>query len=210
MTKGVARYPANFTVLTAPLPVYGFTDKIYDPYYNNVSLLMHFDRNVGSNVFVDSSITPKPITSYGNAHISSVQSKFGSTSVNFSANTWLTVTGMNSELSFGTGDFTVEFWIYPTDVTKVSSFLFGTADAGSWQIALNDNQPGKIGIGRHTVTWDNEFDHGLSNNSWYHIAISRTAGIIYFFVNGTLIGSASNTIAYNQTNTFYIRCSCDT
>lgn len=112
-----------------------------------------------------------------------------------------------TDLSFGTGDFTIETWIYPTDVTKSSSYLFGTADAGCWQIALNGNQAGKIGIARHSVAWDNEFTHGLSDNSWYHIAISRTAGTIYFFVNGTLIGSASNTIAYNQVNTFYIRSS---
>jgi hypothetical protein len=45
----------------------------------------------------------------------------------------------------------------------------------------------------------------ISQNTWYHYAISRTGGNIYAFVNGALENVTAN--SYNATNTgFYIGC----
>jgi hypothetical protein len=202
VTKGAAHYTSNFT--PPALPFADTRNLTIDNDLSKVALLMHFDGTHGSTSFVDSSPIRKTVAAYNNASHSTNQSKFGGSSFNCAANTWLYVTNLGTDLSFGTGDFTVECWIYPTDLSKESSYLFGTTTTGHWQIAINGNQAGKLGIARHNITWDNQFTHSMSNNNWYHIAVTRSSGILYMFVNGALIGSGANTQSYNQTNTLLV------
>jgi hypothetical protein len=54
-----------------------------DPYFSNVSLLLHGDGANGSTTIVDSSPSPKTVTAVGNAQISTAQSKFGGSSLAF-------------------------------------------------------------------------------------------------------------------------------
>jgi hypothetical protein len=48
-----------------------------DPYYGNVSLLLYGNGTNGSTTIIDSSPSPKTVTAFGNAQISTAQSKFG-------------------------------------------------------------------------------------------------------------------------------------
>jgi len=83
-----------------------------DPYYNNVSLLLHGDGANGSTTIVDSSTSPKTVTAVGNAQISTAQSKFGGASLAFDgAGDYLTIPD-DSSFDFGFNDFTIEGWIY--------------------------------------------------------------------------------------------------
>ena len=52
-----------------------------DPYFNNVSLLLRGNGINGSTTIIDESATPKTVTVYGNAQISTAQSKFGGASI---------------------------------------------------------------------------------------------------------------------------------
>lgn len=71
ITKGVARYTANFTPPAEPLSLTG------DPHAANVVLLLKGEGANNSTTFVDSSPVPKTITAFGNAKISTDQSPFG-------------------------------------------------------------------------------------------------------------------------------------
>ena len=51
-----------------------------DQYYNSCSLLLHCDGTNGSTTFTDNSPSPKTVTAYNGAAISTVQSKFGGAS----------------------------------------------------------------------------------------------------------------------------------
>ena len=82
-----------------------------DPFFANVSLLLHGDGTNGSTTIVDSSPSPKTVTAVGDAKISTAQSKFGGASIGFDGS-GDSLAAPASISHFGTGDFTIELWIY--------------------------------------------------------------------------------------------------
>jgi len=90
-----------------------------DTYYSNVSLLLHCDGSNGSTTFTDNSPSPKTVTANGNASVSTAQSKFGGASAVFDGTgDYLSLDG-SSGFAFGTGDFTIEFWLSPSVLNGV-------------------------------------------------------------------------------------------
>ena len=95
----------------------------FDPYFQNVSLLMHMEGSNGGTTFTDSSNYAMVPTVVGGAVTSTSQFKFGTASAYYN--------GTNSNLTFpysslhslATGDFTVEAWVYP--VTGTTFMLIG-------------------------------------------------------------------------------------
>jgi hypothetical protein len=73
---------------------------------------------------------------------------------------------------------------------------------------MGEFSPGNIGIGRHNVAWDTYAPHGMSNNTWYHLAISRSNSDLHVFVDGNEVSGSpfSNSNAYN-TSVVYIGAS---
>jgi len=172
-----------------------------DPYIGNVSLLLHGDGDNGSTTIVDNSPSPKTVTAFGNAQISTAQSKFGGSSIAFDgANSYLTVSSAGAPGDLGSQDFTVECWTYllsrdntkPCIVANYSSFAAGSfsifaghqnAPGGSTRYQLALNGSGFPSINAGTVVY----------NSWVHIAVVRSGSTVAFYVNGTSIGSTTST-----------------
>lgn len=90
-----------------------------DPYYNNVSLLLHGDGTNGSTTIVDSSPSPKTVTASGGVQISTAQSKFRSSSILF--NTGNLAIGTAGQYAFGVSDLTIEMFIYATSTQLLPS-----------------------------------------------------------------------------------------
>ena len=88
-----------------------------DEEFGNVSLLLHGDGTNGSTTIVDSSSSTKAVTAFGDAQISTAQSKFGGASIAFDGNGDYLTIPPSAKFEFGTDPFTVEFWIYPTTST---------------------------------------------------------------------------------------------
>jgi hypothetical protein len=85
-----------------------------DLYYNSCSLLLHFSGSNGSTTIIDNSPNNFPITSSNGAAISTAQSKFGGSSIFFDGTNDYIITPSSTAFEFGSGDFTIEGWIYPT------------------------------------------------------------------------------------------------
>lgn len=155
----------------------------------NTLLLMHFNSD-----FTDSSFYARTVTAEGSAAVSTLQSKFGSgslltpnlTNVAFD---YLT-TPDSPELSFGTGDFTIELWIYPLGYPETN------ADPVSKNV--DDNPGGWFfeilgGAGQTTFLTANpdgsENTYALSGlpnlNAWNSIVAQRNSGFITIWLNGT-------------------------
>ena len=197
VTKGVARYTSNFTPPTA-----GFSTLTpVEPYFHNNSLLLHGDGTNGSTTFTDSSINNFTVTSYGNAQISTTQSKFGGASMYFdSVDDRLTLPS-DSKFAFGTGDFTIEMWKYSEDISgstqrgllQISSTTGGleTGLAGTAGVAIWYGSAGvfRVDAGGVTVTCS----ISLLQNTWYHVAYTRSGNVHRLFIDGTERGSTTAT-----------------
>ena len=103
--------------------------------------------------------------------------------------------GSDDKISFGSPaafnsltDVTWSVWVYPTDVTKDQMII-------SRQVAnflrIYNNRP-------YVSFYDNSTQKTLqspstiSNNQWYHIAATYTAGSMKLYVNGTEVASRSD------------------
>jgi hypothetical protein len=102
-----------------------------DPNFADVSLLLHGDGANGSTTIIDSSPTPKTVTAFGNAQISTAQSKFGGASIALDGTGDYASTGNSSDLLMGSAVFTIECWFYPNVSGVAQIFLSSQAAAQS-------------------------------------------------------------------------------
>jgi hypothetical protein len=139
----------------------------------------------------------------GNAIISNVQSKFGVGSISFpGALTAYLKAPTNPSLDFGTGDFTVECWVYFNSVASDQG-LFGGSTTNAWEIRWRTSTG--LNLGRLNTAFDSTFAWSPSATTWYHVAVTRSGTSVRGFVNGSQIGSTStNSNTYNSGTLFYI------
>lgn len=148
----------------------------------------------------------------GNAQISTAQSKFGGSSMYFDGTGDYLSTPSSPQYSFGTGDFTIEFWMYSNNVSGVSQLgMFQMSDtAGGIKASLLNQMgiyqgatapSGTALSGSIIASINNTFVGAttavLTTSTWYHIALVRSSGTVNLYVNGTSVGSASITSAIN-------------
>jgi hypothetical protein len=175
-----------------------------DTNIREVSLLLHGNGTNGSTTITDSSLSPKTVTAVGDAQISTAQSKFGGASIAFDGSGDRVSVANNAALGFGTGDFTVECWVF--SVAGLTSYALQYAHiagkgnglgAGTYALAFYQQKITWLvngGVLQGTTT--------LTNNTWYHFAASRTESTLKLFVNGLQELSTTNTINYTSTESF--------
>lgn len=171
LVKGTAVYTANFTPPTAPSTAISGT-----------SLLLS-GINAG---IVDSSTKFNPVT-FGDAKISTAVVKYGASSMIFDGTGDYLILPSSNTLQFGTIPFTVEFWMYPTNVTGDRG-IFGLHIIGS-----TSNLAIRISNGKMSYWFSNSTPVNtgtattIVTNQWYHVAFVRTvetSNNIRLYING--------------------------
>lgn len=152
----------------------------------NTLLLLH------SEDLTDSSKYGHTVTNSG-VTVSAAQSKFGGKSLYFNGNSRLSINPVDL-FQFGTGDWTFDTWVYPLSQSN-DNFFFSGANYGAIFVGRAGGNS-TLGIGRASIAWDSTVTSTLILNAWNHVAYVKSAGKIYYFVNGKLVGSANNTISY--------------
>ncbi len=173
-----------------------------DTYYNSCSLLLHCNGANGSTTFTDNSPSPKTVTSNNGAAISTVQSKFGGASGFFDGtNDYLTLAS-DTAFGTGTGNFTIEFWMYPVSVA--SGWVFDNRIGGAAQSVIGYfSAAGSFTFTGGIIT-TGVTKTSVTANSWYHIACVRSSGTAYLFVNGISAGTDTVVGSANSSNPFTI------
>jgi hypothetical protein len=184
ISKGHARYSgASITV-----PTSAFTKD------EHTHLLIHGDGDNNSTVILDDGVridSAVPITLTDNAHISTDQAKFGGSSVELDGNNDA-VDPEHANLNIGSGDFTIEFFYYPTDFTTVHGrYFFDTGSGVSSRLNGYFNSSSQFVI-RNGNSELLKASHGMSTGQWYHLAIVRKSGTLHFYRDGTSLASVSN------------------
>ncbi len=187
-TKGVARYTATFTPPADELQGGGSADN----QFQYIALATHADGANGSTSIVEVSPNTKVLTCVGNAQISTAQSKFGGASLKFDGSGDYVSTPTHPDFNFGTGDFTVEMWLR-FDATGDMG-VFSSAASGSLDFAFVGAE---MRIGRYQTAWDASASFTRSTGVWYHAAWCRSGTSLRFFIDGALLATATNSIAYN-------------
>lgn len=156
----------------------------YDPYWSNVVLAMHMD---------DAGLTDlkgHAVTLAGNTARSSTQSKFGGYSAYFDgAGDFLYPVNSGPDFAFGTGDFTVEMWVYLPSLGVVRSLYDGRPTSTNglyvWTYVSATNTIGFLvsSVARITGTT------ALAAMTWYHVALCRSGTSTKLFLNGVQEGA---------------------
>jgi hypothetical protein len=177
-------YAGASTLTTQTLP---FPDSVIagDPYYTNVSLLLHGTGANGGTTFTDSGPLALPITRNGAITTSTAQSTINSSSI-FSAGSgpYLSL-AQNAAFVFGTGNFTIEFWAYPTGTGGVILQQDNVNAYGLFIRMLNNTITVLVGQGSGwSIITDGVIPY--TANVWTNIIIQRVSGVFYIFKDSTL------------------------
>lgn len=119
----------------------------------------------------------------------------------------------NASLEPGSGDFSIEAWVYYTTIAGASRVIIGKTDGGlaaDWGYGLRTNSTGstyiEVGNGTTSVTSPS---FTASTGQWYQIVgvwTNVASNSISLYQNGTLVGSNSHVFASvkNTTSSLYL------
>jgi hypothetical protein len=178
-------------------------------------LMLHCDGDDNGTSFTDSSSNNYTVSVTGGAITETSQSKFGGSSLYIPNNSAYVSVPDNDDWYFGTGDFTIDFWWQYTGSWADNTFLFGQYTDGTNRNFLGtQDYNGKHLYGVSRKDGEGYLDinpwsggRALAADTWYHIAITRASGVLYFFVNGELDWSdntQTSTEWQNNTPTFKV------
>ena len=139
----------------------------------------------------NSASTNKVVTANGNADISTSVVKFGSGSLSLDGSIAQYVsTPVTTDFQMGTGDFTIEMFWYPINLTT-TAHLFDIGVLGS----AFDYRPslitrtGNVFYSGYNYIDDITGTTQITANAWNHIAVAKSSGNTKLFLNGTQIGN---------------------
>lgn len=153
-----------------------------DPLFSEVTLLLAMDGTNGSTTFIDDSNSSLSFTASGNAQISTAESKFGGASGLFDGTgDYIQSDTTTGAMQFGTGDFTVEAWVY-LDSTASEGVIQQTPTTDPSCYCSIDSTA--VRVGRHGAGQYSGASNTLSIATWHHVAWVRESGTVYIFFDG--------------------------
>jgi hypothetical protein len=165
-----------------------------DPSFSNVSLLLHGNGTNGSTTITDSGPSPKTVTAFDGAQISTAQSKFGGSSILFDGNNDYILPAASDDFAFGALPFTVECWVYLNGASASSRCIWGFGPSDTNSFELFSDYIGNTKITFHIYGGSSIVAPTTLNNQWVHVAVVREGiGSLQtkMYINGVIAGSAT-------------------
>ena len=193
--------PRTFTV----------TITVSDPYFRLTSLLLSGSAISANTVVRDSSTNNFNLTVFGDSRASNFTPYGTGWSVYFDGSgDYLTVPD-NAAFQFGTGDFTMELWVWAGTtlstgavLSLIHKYIPGTGnesnqawqwyiynDAGVVKSFFQARQPGSSEL----PSWSTAIP--TYNTQWNHAAVVRSGNNLLQFWNGVLTATTSYTVGFN-------------
>jgi hypothetical protein len=183
-----------------------------DPYWANVTLLVHGNTNGA-----DSSTKGNTLTATAsNATIDTSVYKFGGGSFKNTGNNgsapayyWYNTAPASNSFNFGTGAFTVEFFCIVSSTPRASEGGIVSSDDRSANVGFQVTARGVgIGNGSSGTSWIYDaagWSSTLTNGSWHYVVIQRDgSGNWRIYLDGSLFASGSGSTENINTNQIFV------
>ena len=203
MVKGTGVYTGAFTPPTlAPLTTAGSTSAASYSSTLNVntsfassatSLLLNF-----ANAGIYDAAAQNVISTVGDAQVSTTEKKWPPTSIKFDGTGDYLTMPTNQALVLGTGDFTIEMWLWTTSYASfIAAIDFRPLGTNGFYpyIYISDTN----GTVRFYVDTGDRITGGtaITLSAWNYIALTRASGITRLYLNGVKQGND-----YTDTNSY--------
>jgi len=153
--------------------------------------------NKGTGEFLEPDVRGgKTVVINGDAQINTATKKYGIGSLQLDGvGDYLSIDA-NDDFGFGTGDFTVETWIYLNDlIDNQQIFDFRSGNVADISPVVYVSNGGQLQY--YVYNSSRIIGTSLSSNTWYHIALVRDNGNTRLYVNGSQVG-----VTYTDTNDY--------
>jgi hypothetical protein len=159
----------------------------------NVSILLNF-----TNAGILDGTMKNNLETVGNASVSTSVVKYGSGSMYFDGTGDYLVVPSGQNTTYGTGDFTIESWVYCANTATGSiQIIYDQRSTGSQAVpTLYIDSNGNLQYyvsGANRITYSGVVPAG----AWNHVAVSRANSNTRMFLNGVQVGST-----YSDTTTY--------
>lgn len=167
-----------------------------DPYWNSVVLAMHMD---------DTGLTDlkgHAVTLTGNVARSSTQSKFGGYAAYFDGNgDYLTIPA-SADFTFGSGDFTIEAWVFPTVSNKWQEIVGQWTNSydNGWGLYLTNGNKVALLCKSGSTDYSLYTTETVPANTWTHLCAFRIADTAYLAINGVIVATKTGVQAVSYGN----------
>ena len=210
IVNGTAVYIGNFIPPTGPLTATQSANPFGEINTQAITGTATVLLTLQNAAFVDNSTNALPVSPVGTVSVIqqpvpfSTSSTAGTVTANtrgayvgtFNGSNSLSVPA-NAAFNYGTGDFTIENWAY-WPIAKTGNETIYEGNGGTRLIYGISTTGIRLYIGSEIGK-----TYSFSINTWYHIAIVRSGSTITFYVNGTSVGTATNSTncSFTSTNT---------